>query len=282
MRAYNRFLSVLFVVGLCAGCTQPRDNGQYVARVGDAVLTEEDLQKAGLQSDNLRRDYVSAWITSQLLFQEAKRRGLVESDDVKRRSADALQQIAVSALLDKEVYDDDSSAISNAMIEAEFRANAAAYRLREDVVNISYVLFDERDAANAFRSRLIRGAAWSDALDAVRSDPSTSANLLRVAVQEYFTRAMLYPEELWKIARTLNTGDVSYVVRTNAGYCVVKVHDARRQGEVPELDYARSEIRERLLVKRRSERYGELLSTLRSRYRIDVRTAAADSTNDQE
>ncbi len=272
----------MLLAGLFVACTQQQESGTYVARVGDAVLTEEDLQKAGVQNDQLRQDYVSSWVTSQLLFQEAKRAGLAESDDVKRRVAGAMQQIAVSALLDREVYNEDSSAISEAAVEAEFRANPAAYRLREDVVNISYVLFDERDAANAFRSRLLRGAAWNDAVEAVRSDQSQGAELLRVASQEYFTRAMLYPEELWKIARTLNKGDVSYVVRTNAGYCVVKVHDARRQGEVPDLDYARNEIRERLLVKRRSEKYNELLSSLRSRFRIDVRTGAGDSTNEQE
>lgn len=280
---FNKLCTTLLIAGFLSGCTEQRDGGMYVARVGDAVLTESDLQRAGVENSAVRRsDYISTWVTSQLLYEEAKRSGLMESDEVKRRAADAARQIAVSALLDREVYNDDSSAISDGAVEAEFLANPAAYRLREDVVNISYVLFDERDAANAFRSRLLRGAAWSDAVAGVRADGSQESGLLRVASQEYFTRAMLYPEELWKIARTLNKGDVSYVVRTNAGYCVVKVHDSRRQGEVPDLDYARNEIRERLLVQRRSEKYNQLLSTLRSRFPIDVRMTAADSTNEQE
>ena len=111
----------------------------------------------------------------------------------------------------------------------------------------------------------------------IQSDAEAQQGLLRVATNEYFSQAMLYPEELWKVARTLSKEDISYVVKTSAGYCVVFVHDTQRQGELPELEYAKSEIRERVMITRRNAKYNELLAKLRAKYEVDVRLGSTDS-----
>jgi hypothetical protein len=92
---------------------------------------------------------------------------------------------------------------------------------------------------------------------------------------------MLYPEELWKVARTLSKGDISYVVKTAAGYCVVLVHESIKQGELPMLEYAKDEIRKRLEVAQRAAKYSELVTTLRAKGDVDIRLGASDTTSQQ-
>ncbi len=244
--------------------------------MGDATLTERDL--ANTQAQHLARQYVSNWVTAEMLYQEARHKGFTESDDVVLQIEEARKRLAINAYLEKEIYSADSSDVDEAMLESEFQSDREAYRLREDVVRMSFAIFDERDAANTFRSMVLRGTLWRDAVLQTQSDPEAKQQLLRVATNEYFTQAMLYPEELWKIARTLSKEEISYVVKTNAGYCIALIHDTQRQGELPEFDYARTEVKERITIERRKAKYDELLTTLRSKYDVEVRLGTVDST----
>jgi hypothetical protein len=46
---------------------------------------------------------------------------------------------------------------------------------------------------------------------------------------------------------------------------------------MPELDYVRGDIRDRLLIEHRRRRYNDLLASLRTRTTIDIRTDLLDS-----
>jgi parvulin-like peptidyl-prolyl isomerase len=113
---------------------------------------------------------------------------------------------------------------------------------------------------------------WSDAVRQLERD---STSRTQTAENQYFTRSTLYPEELWKLARTLRPGEVSFVVKTEAGYAVLHVNGIRHQGETPDFSYVRDEIRDRLLIDVRRKRYDRLVSDLRSHHSVEV---APDST----
>jgi hypothetical protein len=100
---------------------------------------------------------------------------------------------------------------------------------------------------------------------------------VQTADHEYMTRAMLYPEELWRLARSLPREEVSFPLKTNDGYYVLRVHRVMRQGEVPPLDYARPEVRAHLLMDLRRLRYEEFLGALRGRHSVDIREPATDA-----
>ncbi|MBX2990647.1 MAG: peptidyl-prolyl cis-trans isomerase [Bacteroidetes bacterium] len=279
MPGSNHSVAMLLLATVFVSCSEQRPVDEYVARVGQATLTQKNVEEnAGGQPEHLVRQYVSNWVMSEILFQEAQRRGFATSEAVMRQAGEAKRQFAITAYLEQEVYSDEPSAIRDSDLQHEFTSNAESYRLPNDVVKMSFAVFDERDEANAFRSKVLRGARWEDAVQSVRSDEGQSRHLLRVATGEYFTQAVLYPEELWKIARALSKEDISYVVRTNAGYCVAVVHDVKRQGELPQFDYVKEEIRQRLAMKRRNEKYAKLLDQLRAKYEVDVRLAAGDTT----
>lgn len=275
----SKWIIVLALALLFFGsCTKTTTTKPYVARVGDAILTNEELEEAGADTtEQARRRFISQWVDAQLLYREAARSGFVESDEVRRRVEETKRQLAVTAFLEKEVYGNGAE-ISDEDALDEFNKNRSAYRLREDVVQLSYVIFDDRDAANTFRSKLLRGATWNEALQSVYADEAMKSQVLRAASSGYFTQAMLFPEELWKMARALSKEDVSYVVRTRAGYVVALVHGVRRQGEMPDFDYAKQEIKERLLMEARVRKYEALLAALREKDDVEVRLPGFDTT----
>lgn len=265
-----------------SGCGRDGGRKPYVARVDRAELTDEDLS---LSRDSLgdyhrqSQDYVNDWIVNELLYQEAIRRGLTEGDEFLKQLEATKKHLAIEALLDREVYAVDTSAVGDEAIAAVYASSAQAYVLRQDVVNASYILFSERDPANAFRSKVLRGTSWNDAVQQVERDSVSRRQLRRVATRQYFTQTSLYPEELWKLARTLGKEEVSFVVKTSDGFCVLKAHGMKRQGDLPDLAYVRNEIRDRLLIEQRKNKYDQLIADLRAKHAVDIRMDHLDTAS---
>jgi hypothetical protein len=264
---------------LLTGCSKPVGKKAVVARVDNAELTEADLnfvRSSGGDPLMPPREYINDWIVTELLYIEASRRGLADSDELKRELEAVRKHLAVAALLQKEVYG-DSAGVTDEAIAERFRSSADDFALHEDVVNASYATFNDRDVANLFRSDLLRGLQWHDAIWQVESDSARRSHLLRTADHQYFTRATLYPEELWKLAQTLGKEEVSFVIKTAGGYSVLKLHGVKHQGEIPDLEYVRNDIRDRLLIERRRTRYEQLVATLRAQHVVEVHLDSPDT-----
>lgn len=265
---------------LAAGCGTSTDDPPPAARVGTAVLSLDDitaLRDSGITASPRLRAYVDEWVADELLYQEAVRRGLTDDGAFAARLDAVRRRLAVDALLRTELDTQDTATVNEDAIRALYASAGPAFLLREPVARVSFALFADRDAANVFRTRLLRGEPWEPAVAAARTDSLAGPQLLRVITRDFFTPSTLYPEELWKLARTLQKEEVSFAVRTDAGYYVLIVHSYRDQGEMPELDYVRGDIRDRLLIEHRRRRYNELLASLRTRTTIDVRTDLLDS-----
>jgi hypothetical protein len=169
--------------------------------------------------------------------------------------------------------------VSDEEVSALFKKNAGLFTLREDVARVSYALFSERDAANQFRAVILRGSSWEEAVAGSQRDSLRGRALRAVARSQYFTQATLFPDELWKLARTLPKEEVSYVVKASAGYYVLTVHSLRHVGETPEFEYVRNEVRDRLLIERRRARYEQLVSDLRTTHKVEVNLSVADTAS---
>jgi hypothetical protein len=266
---------------LPAGCSKPVGKKAVVAKVDNAELTEADLnfvRSSGADPLMPPREYINDWVVTELLYLEASRRGFADSEELKQQLETVRKRLAVAALLQKEVYSGDSASVTDDAIAERFRSSADDFALHEDVVNASYATFNDRNVANAFRSELLRGQQWHDAVWQMESDSVSRSHLLRTADHQYFTRTTLYPEELWKLARTLGNEEVSFVIRTAGGYSVLRLHGSKRQGEIPDLDYVRNDIRDRLMIEQRRARYEQLVATLRARHAVEVHLDHADTT----
>ncbi|MGH9428155.1 MAG: peptidyl-prolyl cis-trans isomerase [Terriglobia bacterium] len=264
-----------------AACSRKVTEKPYVARVDESVLTEEEfavLHDSVGEGRAATREFIEQWITNELLYQEALRQGLANTDEMRRQLEAVKKQLAISALLERELFANDTSQVEDTTIAAWYDSSKSAFLLKEDVVRLSFALFGERDAANAFRSKLLRSTSWDDAVIAIQNDSLLRPPLLQAATRQYFTQANLYPEELWKLARTLAREEVSFVVKTDAGYYVLVVHNLQRKGELPDLEYVRNEIKDRILIAQRREHYERLLAHLRATHSVELRIALTDTT----
>ena len=83
----NKISLMLIAAAILTGCGKEQPKTEYVARVNDAYLTKKEL--ASLIDTTMvntlhKSEVIRNWINREILFQKAKKDGIVKQDDYKR------------------------------------------------------------------------------------------------------------------------------------------------------------------------------------------------------
>ncbi len=265
-------VSVFFVLGY--GCDRTEEPEEYVARVNDEYLTlemiNERLDESHGMNEAMVREYVNQWLTSEILYQEARRRGLDRDDRVLKPLRDVRRHLAINALLEDEIYAEIYPDISDEQVEAYFEAHKDEFTADAPIVEVGYVLFEQRNVATSFRNSVVQGTDWETALNSILDNADQMSSVIEVGERGYYREGDLYPAEIWRAARQLGAGGVSFPVSTSRGFYIVRHHGTIQSGSPYPIDYVSNEIKERLVIEKRQESYEQLVLDLRRRYPIDI------------
>ncbi|HWP83349.1 MAG TPA: peptidylprolyl isomerase [Bacteroidota bacterium] len=265
-------LAVLALL-LLIGCRRSSAPQTPLAQVDNETLTLEDV-RSRLDTTSLTQaqlqEYVQRWIMNELLYREAIRRGVNNSETLRNRLADIQRQMTINALLDELVYRAESVQATPQEISTYFDAHKAEFNLPTDVALVSFALFRNREAATLFRTTVLRGTPWADAIRQTATDPEKKTALVTYVDSVYFTQATFLPVELWRVATTFQRGEPSFPIRTEDGFYCLVVWKLLRQGQTPDLAYVEREIRSRLAIERRRTTLDSLMENLRSRHIVQV------------
>lgn len=271
------------VITLVYGCDRQEDPDQYVARVNDEYLTlemiQERLDESYSMNEAMVREYVNQWLTSEILYQEARRRGLDRDERVLQPLQDVRRHLAINALLEDEIYAEIYPEITDEEVEVYFEEHIDEFTADAPIVEVSYVLFDQRNIATSFRNSVVQGTDWETALEAILDNGDGAENVIEIGERGYYRERDLYPAEIWRAARQLGAGGVSFPVSTTQGFYIVRHHGTIQTGSSYPVDYVSNEIKERLVIEKRQEQYERLVQDLRRRYPIDI-TFETDSFNE--
>ncbi len=263
------FFTVLLLFASCAD--QPQD-GNTVARVNGTVLTMEmirdgvDTSRSLTQSDI--QQYANRWVIGELLYQEAQLRGYESSEQIQKKVAEAKKQLSIAEMLEKEVYALAAGSIREDEIAAYYQSHTAEFTLKEDIIRLSVSVFRELEPANRFRAEVLGGKGWLSAVSQFRNDPLQE--MMSFSDSVFYTQSALYPPELWKVATVLGMHETSFPVKTSAGYFVLRSMGKYQSSAIAPLHYVLPEIRDRLAMERRQQRYQQFLNELRTKHTVQV------------
>ncbi len=274
MKTGRSFILIAACGLLLLGCKKPQQPRTPVARIDNLTLTLEEIEARFDSSRGVSQaqvhEYIQRWLTEQLLYQEAVRRGLHQSDDLEARLTDIRRQLAINALLEEEIYTVKSLTSADQEVAEYFQSNQKEFVLSQDVALLSYLVFQDRDAANAFRGKVMRGTSWGSARQDILKDPQLSKSLIASIDSLYHTERTIVPAELWRVAQTAARQEPSFPVRTDEGYYILTVWKFRKRGELPDLPYVKPEIESRLAIARRQQTMARLLENLRSEHVVQI------------
>lgn len=282
-----RFPLFFFCITLLAasGCTEQQSAGTPVAKVNDRILTVEMIRgNAGTASQTLTQNdiqqYAKRWVTSELLYQEAQLRGLENSETIRQKVNEAQRQLSIAELLEQEVYTAAMNEILREDVAAYFQEHSEEFTLRETLIRLSVVIFNQFEPANEFRTAVLSGGDWNGTIDSYRND--AAKGLMSTTDSIFYNRSSLYPQELWKVAGALGMSEISFPIKTSVGHIVLRSLGQFKEGTVAPLQYVEVEIRNRLAMERRQKRYQQFLQELRAKHSVTLMFAGSDTTGSME
>lgn len=271
----RRTVTVAVVLGaLLMGCDQGERPTTPVARIDDRVLTLEDIHarfdSVRSPSDAQVYEYIQRWIVNELLYREAVRQGFDRSEELSVQLQDIRRQLTITAMLEQSIYQRDDLSSTREEVEQYFTQHKEEFTLTQDVALVSYVVFSDRDAANALRTMVIRRTPWNEACQRIAADPRRAGTIVAAMDSVFHTQATLVPDNLWRAVTGTPVGTPSFPIRTDDGFFVLMTWKLGRRGETPDVLYVEPEIKGRLAIERRQQRMDELLENLRREHAVEI------------
>jgi peptidyl-prolyl cis-trans isomerase C len=264
----NKYILSALLLTATAGCSKTESDKTPVARLDNQMLALEEIRAhidtSREPSQAQIQQYIQRWLTEESLYREAVERGLDRTDEMNQKVEDVRRQLTINALLEKEVYSQQTSNFSLQDIRKYYETNIKEFNLVHDVALVSYALFKNRDAATEFRNTVLKGTSWSTAID-----QNASSISMRVD-SSYQTQATLIPAELWRVASNATSRELSFPINTDNGYYVLVLWKFMKQRETADLLFVEQEIRGRLTIEQRRKLFDRLVQTLRAKHAIEV------------
>jgi hypothetical protein len=258
-------LSVLAVLPLVPyGCGKEGKSGDAVlARVGSSKLRVRDLRAAFPHGEGANisgsqaRLYVQRWINTELLQQEARRRGLNNDIEIRRELLNVERELLANALFEQVLGGDVE--VSEEETREFFEENPEMFLREEEEARVLQILVTTWQQANEIRSRLLAGEKFDSLATAHSLDPSAA----RGGDMGYVTRDGL-PQEVAREAFRLRIDRVSSPIRSALGYHIIRVVDRQPEGSVKDLSQVRGVAREQVTIQKIRDARRELIARLRT------------------
>ncbi|MDE2731480.1 MAG: hypothetical protein OXU68_00770 [Bacteroidota bacterium] len=268
MRPGAAFLLLTF--GLL-GCEAPAEEESYVARVGDEVLTHTSLQSSlaslavGLDTEEVARQLIDRWITSELLYQEARRLRIETRPEIREQLRQSERAVLIQSMV--EMYQmEESSAQSALEISAYFESHKENMRLLEPFVRVRHFPLTDPDSA-ALAAQMLNRSPEADSVFeflAVRfaADPSIAI----MHSQNFYPERNLFTTRpaLRRELAALIPGSPARVMAADSTWHLVQLMDRAVEGSLPELVWVEDHVRQQLQIARRKQNYAAAVQRLRS------------------
>ena len=236
---------IIFPLFFLYACNEPQKPAVYVARVNGSYLTEEDVSElidSQFVFEKSRSSIIKYWVRQEVLYQEAVKQGITETESFKRSIENSKRELAAAILLEK--FNSSSKPVyTNEDLENYYSENQLSFKLPFNSYFFNRVNFSDKNTAVEFRTEVI-ASDWKQAANKFAKDTT----LLNMASGILLPEQDIYPTKLLRILEGLYPLEISIVISDDRGYyTVVQLLNKYSAETIPPFEAVKSEVRKRYL-----------------------------------
>lgn len=281
-KIYIVCLSIMLISACGSG--QKEGDQQILVSVGKGTLTLEKLNKDLLPSmqpefsQEQISSYIQQWIEVELIYQEALRSGLENDRALKEELEKAKRELIVQRYLEKSLSEVETATEADA--RGYYDENRDSYIFANDEIKALHILVPTIDAANSARRRIVSGEDFEKVAREVVTDSIAKGRIHL----DFFSQNDVIPELSQRLFNGSEVvGSLTNPIKSDFGYHILKILDLRKKGGYREFEDVKDQILARLNSMKRSEKYNDLILSLRDKTNIkknnDVIKQVYDDSN---
>lgn len=253
---------------LLPGCSKEVKQDKYVAKVNDALLTEEFLDSALTNYRNqhkYRAEFINDWIENEVLYQEAVKEGITKEHEFNSIIEQSKKELATALFIQRLIAENKIDP-SEEEIRSYFAEKKEDFKLIDDVYKLNLIKFNNFDKAIQFRNRLIE-TRWENALNAFRNEQSIIDSKSNV----YFYKYQLQPLLLLRLVDNLQPLEVSVIFETEQmSFAVVQLLEKIEKDSDPPFEFVKEEAQMKLIILKKKEFIRNYINKLVSNHNLEI------------
>jgi peptidyl-prolyl cis-trans isomerase C len=200
-------------------------------------------------------------VKKELLYLEAKKRGLDKGDEFQKKVEDFKKFTLIQQLLEKEI--EAASKPSDKEQKDYYDSHKDDFTVPNQV-RISQIVLKNEDKAKMALEKLQKGEDFAKVSSELSADKNTAKSGGDLG---FFKKGEMNPE-LENIAFRLKKGQISHPIKLKDGFHIIKVTDIK--GTVAEFDKVKGILTQRLTAERQRDTFDKLIENLKKNYKIEL------------
>ena len=277
MRRLIFFGILLFLSFFFSGCQKlgEKELGEKeLVRINDVSISLEEFQqmlekqplegKMKLLSEKGTRDFLENYVVSrEVLYQEAKKKGLDKKKDLLVKIEDARRAILIEALLEDVLR--GRAEVSEEEIQRYYKENSTFF-IEPEEVKIRHIVVNSEPALKEVVSKLSEGESFEKLASTynIGKFKDNAGDLGYIRRGQLASPFAQFEEAAFSLRKR---GEISEVVSTPYGYHILRLEDLRGTTLRP-LNQVKEKIRFFLEPKKKQEAYLDYLKEAKSKAKI--------------
>lgn len=270
----KKYVVLLLSLALLASCSQGVDSkkqGDVVAKIDSEVITTKDVEQEVNALPEFARDFfkgqegmnklVDELVKKELLYVEAKKRGLDKDEDFQRKFEEIKKNALITRLLEKEMK--ALPQVTDKDVKAYYDANKDEF-IQPTSIRLSQIVVKTQDDAKKVYDRLQKGEPFNKLAAEVSID---KASAKAAGDLGSFKRGEMNPE-LEKVAFRLKKNQISMPIPLKDGIHIIVPTDIK--GTALDFDKVKGAISQQLMAKKQQDGLEQFIEGLKKNYKVEL------------
>ena len=277
----KRWLLVIFILVFSVSCSKGKEGaGDYVAKIGDVTLTEEDVRVRFknlppsamqlFQGPDGMKVFVDELVKRELLYLAAKKKGIEQNEEVIKKLSDTRKDIVVTYFVDQEIK--TAAMVTEKDVKDYYDSHKNEFT-RKDKVTVSQIVVKTENDANKVLEKLKKGEDFASVAAEVSLDRAAAKAGGNLGTFSPSTKNTLNPK-LQEVIFRHGKGEISNPISLKDGVHVLKITDI--VGTILKFDQVKVAISRKIKAEKRKTAFNKVLESSMKSYKLDINKKAVE------
>jgi hypothetical protein len=261
-------LLVPFLISLIfLSCSKEEKNEKNIAKVNDAVLTEDMLNSMMNDSKNkakLKDEIINQWIEDEVLFQEAEKEGITNEKEFQKILERSKKNLAISFLI-KKYLDKNEIQIKDEELKKYYDENKNEFVLNDELYYLRIARFENYESAIEFRKKLIE-TNWNIANNYIKTKTDKYQTK-----EDLIYKKDLQPIQVVRIVNTMEINEISSIIDISSNeFIIINLMNKYSENTIPPFEAVKNLVKEKLTILKQKELIHNYLTELLSEHNLEI------------
>jgi len=261
-------LLVPFLISLIfLSCSKEEKNEKNIAKVNDAVLTEDMLNSMMNDSKNkakLKDEIINQWIEDEVLFQEAEKEGITNEKEFQKILERSKKNLAISFLI-KKYLDKNEIQIKDEELKKYYDENKNEFVLNDELYYLRIARFENYESAIEFRKKLIE-TNWNIANNYIKTKTDKYQTK-----EDLIYKKDLQPIQVVRIVNTMEINEISSIIDISSNeFIIINLMNKYSENTILPFEAVKNLVKEKLTILKQKELIHNYLTELLSEHNLEI------------